>query len=140
MLFALGIGVALGVQADQKPVIRKPVYMFGFSASFTDSVAFLTDVMQVDAAKVLPNGFLADRTLYSLQLENYVLSSCHVQNSTNAVFFSTDKKTLDKKYDKVNRKYQRSENLVLIYVGEDEFRFTPEIYSDEESTGEGGAK
>ena len=97
--------------------------------------------MRVDGAKLSSSGFLIDRPLYSLQLEAYVLSSCHVQNSTNAVFFSTSKSVLDKKYEKVNRMYQRSENLMLVYVGEDEFRFTPGKYDGtSEDEKEGGQK
>lgn len=128
LLFVL-LGVALSAHAEKKPKMQT-VYVFGFSASFTDSVAFLTDVMRLDSAVILPNGFLADRSLYSLQLENFVLENYRVQNSTNAVFFSTNKKTMDKKYNKVNHMYQRSENLALIFVGEDEFRFTPVDYVD----------
>lgn len=143
LLLALTLGtcLTLSLQAEKKPVIQKAVYVFGFSASFTDSVAFLTDVMRVDGAKLSSSGFLIDRPLYSLQLEDYVLSSCHVQNSTNAVFFSTSKSVLDKKYEKVNRMYQRSETLMLVYVGEDEFRFTPGKYDGtSEDEKEGGQK
>lgn len=132
LLLVCLLGMSMGAQAAKKPKMQT-IYIFGFSASFTDSVAFLTDVMKVDSAYILSNGFLADRTLYSLQLENHVLGNMKVQNSTNAVFFSTKKKVMDKKYDKVNRIYQRSENLALIYVGEDEFRFQPQQYIEDET-------
>lgn len=128
---------SFGLRAEKQPKMQT-VYVFGISASFTDSVAFLTDVMRVDSAYILPNGFLFDRTLYSLQLENYVLGTCHVENSTNAIFFSTRKKDIDKKYDKVNRMYQRSENLALIYVGEDEFRFAHQSYEQPELLDQNG--
>ena len=42
---------SLGVQAEKKPKMQT-VYIFGFSASFTDSTAYLTDVMQLDSAYV----------------------------------------------------------------------------------------
>lgn len=106
------------------------VYIFGFSASFTDSVAFLTDIMELDSAYVTSHGFLAERSLYSAQMENHALQ-CKVLNSTNCVFFSTKKSALEKKYDKVNRMYQRSEGLTLIYVGEDEFKFHSEMHVDD---------
>lgn len=128
MLVAM-FSMAVSVHAEKKPKMQT-VYVFGFSASFTDSLAFLTDVMQLDSAYIMPNGFLADRQLYSLQLENFVLGQRQVQNSTNAIFFSTRRKDLEKKYEKVNRKYQRSTELVLLYVGEDEFKFQPQEYID----------
>lgn len=132
---ALLLLLALGAQVVAKPkkVTVQPVYIFGFSASFTDSLAFLTDVMKIDSACVLSNGFLADRSLYSLQLENFVLGEHRVQNSTNAVYFSTKRKQIDKLYNKMNRKYQRSNNLMLIFVGEDEFKFKPVPYIDPDS-------
>lgn len=145
VLLALFLCAAANVHAEKKPRMQS-VYIFGFSASFTDSVAFLTDVMRVDSAYVTSTGFLVDRTLYSLQLENYVLESCHVPNSTNCVFFSTTKKELDKKYNKINRMYQRSNSMALIYVGEDDFRFRaqefldPSMFEDESNGSATGGK
>lgn len=135
LLFLLMLGCTLGMMAERKPKMQ-PVYAFGFSASFTDSVAFLTDVMCIDSAYLQANGFLEGRQLYSMQLENYVLEKCHVQNSTNAIYFSPNRKTIEKRYEKMNRKYQRSEELALIYVGSEEFQFkaVPYIPVEEEAT------
>lgn len=47
----------------------KPVYAFGISASFTDTVVYFTDIQILDSAKVSKEGFLAHRELYSYQLK-----------------------------------------------------------------------
>ena len=118
---------SLRVQAEKKPKMQT-VYIFGFSASFTDSTAYLTDVMQLDSAYVTQKGFLADRSLYSLQLENYIQEKHSLLNTTNAVFFSVKKKSLDKKYDRVKRMYQSGENLRLNLLHAEDFRFLPQEY------------
>ena len=118
---------SLGAQAEKNPQMQT-VYIFGFSASFTDSLAYLTDVMQLDSAYVTSKGFLADRSLYSLQLENYVQEKYHLPNTTNVVFFSKKRKSLDKKYDKVKRMYQSGEDLKLTLLSESDFHFLPQEY------------
>ena len=118
---------SLGVQAEKKPKMQT-VYIFGFSASFTDSTAYLTDVMQLDSAYVTQKGFLADRSPYSLQLENYIQEKHNLLNTTNAVFFSVKKKSLAKKYDRVKRMYQLGENLRLNLLHAEAFRFLPQEY------------
>lgn len=133
-MLLLILGVQGQAKSHKKPRMQS-VYVFGFSASFTDSIAFLTDVMKVDSAYIMPNGFLADRSYYALQLENFVLGEHRVKNSTNAVYFSTKKKQVDKIYEKMNRKYQRSDKFLLIYVGEDELKFKASPYVDPETYG-----
>ena len=127
ILFVLLSAFSIGMQAEKKPRMQT-VYIFGFSASFTDSLAYLTDVMQLDSAYVTTKGFLADRSLYSLQLENYVQEKYNLLHTTNAVFFSLKKNTLDKKYDRVKRMYQSGENLKLNLLHTEDFRFLPQEY------------
>lgn len=143
ILLALLVCSCLGVQASKKgKVEQQKIYIFGFSASFVDSVAYLTDVMELDSATILSNGFLAERQLYSIQLESYVQEQFKLMNSTNAVFFSKKRKDLETKHEKMNRRYQRSTNLALIYLSEEDFRFHPEehvesVEIDETATAEG---
>lgn len=127
ILLALLVCSCLGVQASKKgKVEQQKVYIFGFSASFVDSVAYLTDVMELDSATILSNGFLAERQLYSMQLESYIQEQFKVMNSTNAVFFSKKRKELEAKHEKMNHRYQRGSNLALVCLSEDDFRFHPE--------------
>ena len=71
--------------------------------------------------------------MYSLQLENHVTADKKVMEPTTAIFFSTSLSAARKKYEKINTRYQRSTDLALIYVGEDEFRFTSEAYIPDEA-------
>ena len=70
-------------------VERTTVYMFGFSASFTDSVAYITDVQQVDSAYIdTKTDFLLDRVVYSDQLQVFMESLNVMKDCTCAVLFS----------------------------------------------------
>lgn len=127
VLLALLVCSCLGIQAGKKgKVEQRKIYIYGFSVSFTDSVAYLTDVMELDSATILSNGFLAERQLYSLQLDSYIQEQFKLMNSTNAVFFSKKRKDLDTKREKMERRYKRSSNLSLFYLTADNFSFHPE--------------
>lgn len=127
ILLALLVCSCLGIYAGKKgKVEQQKIYMYGFSVSFVDSVAYLTDVVELDSATILSNGFLAERQLYSIQLESYIQEQFKIANSTNAVFFSKKRKDLDAKREKMDHRYKRSNNLALYYLTADDFRFHPE--------------
>ena len=137
----LFVAVAVEASAEKKPVMQK-VYMFGFASSFTDSLAYLTEVQELDSVYVMPNGFLADRPLYSLQLYGFVNEQRGVAYPTAAVFFDVKSKKLAKRYQKVKRMYQDNPNLKLVVLTREEFGFRPEEYMESivmEADGENGA-
>ena len=127
MLVAL-IGVAFGANAKKKETQVQPVYMFGVSMSFADSMAYVTDIMLVDSAYLTPKGFLADRQLYSLQLEAFMSEKMNVPNTMNAVFFDVKKKNVEKKYDRVRRLYLKSNSVTMRHLQQGEFVFKAEEY------------
>ena len=129
LVFALGLLMLAiaGFAGSTKKAQRQRVYMFGFGASFIDSVAYMTDLQGVEAY-VMPNGFLADRSLYSLQLNNYLVSNEKHENLTCVVFFNKNKSKLEKKYQKVRKIYRASPAVTLQSVGVDKFKFEPEEY------------
>lgn len=108
---------------------RQQVYMFGCALSFNDSVIIMTDLQPVEAY-MMPNGFLADRSLYSLQLNNYMVGQLQRENMTCAVFFDKKKTRLEKKYQKIRRKYRTGSDFVLQSLGVDAFRFQTEEWVD----------
>lgn len=108
---------------------RQQVYMFGCALSFNDSVVIMTDLQPV-VAYMMPNGFLADRSLYSLQLNNYVVGQLQRENMTCAVFFDKKKTRLEKKYQKIRKKYRTGSDFVLQSLGVDAFRFQTEEWVD----------
>lgn len=128
VLFLLLMIVAVSAEAKKQKGGYQKVYCFGFASSFTDSLAYLTDVQELDSAYIMPNGFIADRQLYSLQLYAHVNDKRGVENPTTAFFFSTKAKPLAKKYQKVKKLYMQESNLQLVIMGRDEFMFKPEEY------------
>ena len=68
-----------------------------FSASFTDTVVYFTDIQILDSAKVSKEGFLAHRELYSYQLKNYLEDNQLQENSTCMIYFSETERSWKKK-------------------------------------------
>ncbi len=124
------VAVAYGATAKPK---KQRVYMFGVAQSFTDSVAVMTDLQGVDAY-IMPNGFLADRSLYSLQFNNYLVAKMGQGRLTCAVFFDKNKAKAEKKFEKVRNKYRGMPNLILQSLGVDVFRFEPQEWVESEIT------
>lgn len=129
--FLLFLTLSFSVSAKRKSGGIQKVYVFGFASSFTDSLAFMTDVQTLDSAYVMNNGFLADRALYSLQFYGHVNEKRGVENPTSTIFFDVKPQKLAKKYEKVKRMYQKDPNVRLVIVDREEFGFTCEEYAEE---------
>lgn len=92
------------VQGKAKMVPR--LYMFGISASFTDSVIYFTDVQPVDSAWMeTKKNFLLGRDNYSLQLKRYLSQTLSMPNRTCIVFFGKKRSTVEKDYLKLKKQY-----------------------------------
>ena len=115
ILFAIALVFTMCSAFSLKKDHSKPVYAFGISASFTDSVVYFTDIQILDSAKVSKEGFLAHRELYSYQLQ---------QNSTCMIYFSENKKKLEKEATKILNKYKRSNRITVSRIDGEKFRFT----------------
>ena len=73
ILFAIALVFTMCSAFSLKKDHSKPVYAFGISASFTDTVVYFTEIQILDSAKVsAKEGSLAHRELYSYQLKNYL--------------------------------------------------------------------
>ena len=94
----------------------KTVYAFGIAASFTD-------IQILDSAKVSKEGFLTHRDLYSYQLKNYVEDNGLQQNSTCMIYFSENRKKLEKEATKILSKYKRNRNTTVTRIDTDKFHF-----------------
>ncbi len=104
--------------------------MFGIAASFTDSVAYITELQPIEVF-VNSSGFLMDRSLYSLQLSNYFVTARQRENMTCAVFFNKNKAKAQKKYDKLRKKYNSKPTLSLETLNVDDFQFKQEEWVEE---------
>ena len=111
----------------QNRVVPK-AYMFGFAASFTDSIVFFTDIQEVDSVWVMPKKrILAGRSNYSYQLRNFCADSLGFKNRTVVVVSSLKRKDIEKKYAKMKKDYtvKHAGKYDVHYIDASEFRFTP---------------
>lgn len=123
------LALTLGAQAEKKPKMQT-VYIFGFSMSFSDSVAYVTDVQQLDSAYVMPNGFLVGRSMYSMQLDDFMTNKRQLTQRTNAVYFDVKKEKAIRKLERLKRAQMKSGHVVLKVLPKEEFRFTAEAYEE----------
>lgn len=139
-LFILTIVLAVCMAAtnmNAKPRMTR-IWMFGVGASFTDSVAFITDVQQLDSAYIeTSNSFLYDRSLYALQLKNHLEENLGKENPTCAIYFSKKKASLEKKYAKVRKRFRSDESINLKQLNAGTFSFFAEEWVEHESLANG---
>lgn len=108
----------------KKPKDKKKygVYLAGVSASFSDSLVYFTDVQYVDSASVGEKGLLDGRAQYSIQLKEYLEEKENGRNRTCFIYFSRNKKALNKEVRKIRQRYQKGKALVIKEVNS-EFKF-----------------
>ena len=94
ILFAVALVFTLCSAFSLKKGGHKPVYAFGVSASFTDTVIYYTEIQMLDSVALDKNGFLPHRELYSYQLKNYLEFDKGLPNRTCMIYFSENKKKL----------------------------------------------
>ena len=124
ILFAIALVFTMCSAFSLKKDHSKPVYAFGISASFTDTVVYFTDIQILDSAKVSKEGFLVHRELYSYQLKNYLEDNQLQQNSTCMIYFSENRKKLEKEATKILNKYKKNNRMTVSRIDSDKFRFT----------------
>ena len=112
----------LTVGASAKIEKLDEVYMFGFSASFKDSVIYATDIQNVqDVWMETKHNFLFERDEYSHQLKEYLTEKLQLQDRVCIVFFYTKKKKAEKEYLKLMKKYKKGYDVR--YINATQFKF-----------------
>ena len=112
--------IALGASA--KPIKTNQVYMFGFSASFKDSVIYVTDIQNVPGTWVeSKNKFLLLRDEYSRQMKDYLEEKLQQEKRVCVVFYYLKKKKAEKEFLKLMKKYKKG--YEVRYVNEKDFKF-----------------
>ena len=105
-----------------KPLKTNQVYMFGFSASFKDSVVYVTDIQNLEGAWIeSKTKFLLGRDSYSYQLNTYLTDQLSQPGRVCMVFFALDKKKAEKQYLKLMKKYKKGYDVR--YLNAREFKF-----------------
>ena len=105
--------LTLVVTGTEAKTVKVPhVYLFGFSASFQDSLVFFTDIQDIPNAWYdKKTKFLAGRDTYSEQLKTF-LTEQGAPNRVCMVFFSTNKSKLEKRYLKLRKKNEELSEVV----------------------------
>ena len=101
---------------------EKPVYVFGVAASFTETLVYYTDIQLLDSVYLNEHGFLPQRDLYSYQLKNHLEYNMNKLNYTCVIYFSDNKKKLEKEASKVKSGYLKSKQT-LRPIEASEFQF-----------------
>lgn len=102
---------------------EKAVYAFGVAASFNDSIVYYTEIQLLDSVELDKNGFLPKRELYTYQLKNYLEADFKKPDYTCMIYFSENKKKLEKEATKVKGKYKKSTGLLLQGIEPSAFKF-----------------
>jgi len=101
----------------------KSVYAFGFSASFTDTIVYYTEIQVLDSVQLDKNGFLPYREHYSYQLKNYLEYQKGEKNRTCMIYFSESQAQLSKDRAKLLNKYKKDKAISLEELPQVEFSF-----------------
>ncbi len=101
----------------------KEVYAFGIAASFNDTVVYYTEIQVLDSVKLNKQGFLPQREAYTYQLKNYLEYDLKSPDYTCMIYFSKDKKKLEKEADKVKSEYKKSRSILLMPIAAEAFTF-----------------
>ena len=128
IVLTLLVCVAMGAEA--KTVKARHMYVFGFAASFKDSVVYMTEIQDVQGALYdTKTKFLLGRDSYSDQLKTYFKEKKQMSDRVCMVMFSTSKKKAEKKYMKLRKKYmgdkKRPSTYEVRYVTTQDFEFEP---------------
>lgn len=115
--------------ASAKNLVVPKAYMFGFVASFNDSIIHFTDIQEVDSVWVMSKkNMLAGRSNYSYQLRNYCTQQLGMPNRTVVVVSSTKRKQVEKKLAKMKKEYggkdKNVSNYDIRYISTADFHFT----------------
>lgn len=128
LIFTIALIVSSYAMADKTIVTSG--YGFGISASFKDSLVYFTEIQPVDSLYMnTKTKFILGRDYYSLQLKDYVETTNNDAHRTCVFIYDTNKKKLEKRYNKLLNKYRSGEFLVKT-IGIASFKFTPVDMSD----------
>jgi hypothetical protein len=111
-----------------KNVKMPKVYMFGFAASFNDTIVHFTDVQAVDSVWMdSKTHFLLGRENYSNMLRNYLDQQLQMPHRTCIVVANTKRAKLEKKFLKMKKLYTQSKDgkvhFDVKYLGNQDFEF-----------------
>ncbi len=131
-LFAIGAAfTALSLlslsSVQAKNVVEKKAYMFGFSASFNDSIVYFTNIQEVDSVWFSQKkNLLAGPNNYSSQLRDYCTNKLNQPHRTCIIVCDKQLKKVEKKYEKMKKMYSQNKNATydVRFIAEEDFKFS----------------
>lgn len=127
-LFSLLIAVAIPTEMQAKRMKAPKMYMFGFSASFQDSIVYMTDVQEVEGAWYdTKTKFLMGRQHYSYQLKDFLANNMQQPNRVCVVMYALTRKEAEKKFIKLRKEYtiKAKGKYDVRYLTTADFHFQP---------------
>lgn len=116
---------AFVTNASAKTIISS-AYVFGFSASFNDSIVYFTEMQKMDSLFMdSKNKFVIGIDNFSAQMKHYLENQRDERTRTCIFFYALDKKKLDKRYAKLQKRYSKNGDFVVKYLKKEDFSFTP---------------
>lgn len=128
ILFSLLIAVAIPTEMQAKRMKVPKMYMFGFSASFQDSIVYMTDVQEVEGAWYdTKTKFLMGRQHYSYQLKDFLANNMQQPNRVCVVMYALTRKEAEKKFIKLRKEYtiKAKGKYDVRYLTTADFQFQP---------------
>ena len=102
-----------------------PVYLFGISAQFGDSVVYVTNLQMVDNAQLTKKyDYLAYRSDYSSQFRKYIADTYKIKHPVTSVVFEKNRKKALKRFNKILKRYENNKSMHLMQVTDDKFHFS----------------
>lgn len=106
MLIALFIASAHTMSLTAKNITVPKMYMFGFAASFNDSIVHFTDIQTLDNVWIdQKTHFLLGRENFSYQLRDFLADKMQMPHRTCVIIYNQDRQKLEKEYLKMKRIY-----------------------------------
>lgn len=123
------VAIILSILATQETMAQRmkmvpKIYAFGFSASFNDSVVYISDIQEIDSVWVTTrNDFLVNRYSYSNQLREFLAEKRHDADRTCIISYAFKKKDIEKKYIKLKQKYTKNGDFEVKTLTNADFLF-----------------
>lgn len=128
ILLALLLAGVLPQEIEAKRIKVPKMFMFGFSASFQDSIIYMTDVQEVEGAWYeTKSKFLLGRQHYSYQLKDFLANTRQQPNRVCVVMFALTRKEAEKKFIKLRKEYtvKAKGKYDVRYLTTTDFKFQP---------------
>ncbi len=111
------------IDTKKSETYTTPVYLFGISAQFGDSVVYVTNLQKLDNAQLTKKyDYLAYRSDYSNQFRKFIVDTYRMKRPVTSVVFHKDRKKALKRFNKIMKRYEKF--LHLKQVTDDKFHFT----------------